>query len=699
MNTRTFVLVCAITIAIAAVPFTAGGGSDDAAALLSALESPAIAGEIDPPPLISVGRAEIRPAQGTRVFLIAAAGRTCGVVIDGAASLLYRVQDPFSIALARRHRGRADGLRFVDAAENATFTASLRGAAVWGWDLDVGSTRPRGALEGRLPEWLQDILAKKFDSNPGRDMLLSAWNSDPGYRWAALHTSGDDLVLDVDPRPQVRQESLQRLFKLTAKAGAYGGALVTEPIVVQPSGRQWWDPTTLDIASIETDIKLENDAGTHATVTTHTRLEAMRDGLRVLPLSLLQEWVADDNTWRRMAIRKLTIDGVPAPYAQLRSSLLVTLPRALQSGEKVLLELSADGNILDYPAGDNYWLLGPIAWYPRPGATGEEWAAFRVAVTTPPPFVPIAPGQVLQSPGPSNGNTAIGAVKGPMQGGTAMAGNYSTVTGERDGKRVHVSTYAGGKADQARRLADIVHGVSGCLEQALGVPYPFTDLQVIEVNDWGWGQAPPGVIFITKEALLSAARADMTVDEADRPVAAGISRGINERIAHEVAHGWFPHVAKIHATEDNWLSESFAEYMSTVCIERVAANAGRGRFMFNRRLSAWKSGANSTSEHGSVYLAAHIGGREGDWREWQDLLYRKGPLVLHALRQELGRTTGSDKEGDRLFFTWMRSYVKNFTYKMAGTRFLVSILNQMTDRDWQPWFVRYVYGTETPKVN
>jgi len=699
MNVRRIVLSCAMTTAIAAVPFAARDGSDDPASLLAALESPVITGEIDPPLLINVGHAEIRPAPGTRVFLMAAAGRTCGVVIDGAASLLYRVQDPFSLALARRHRGRAAGVTFRDAPENAGFTASLRGAAVWGWDLELGPTPPRPAPDARLPEWVQDILGKKFDSNPGRDMLLSTWNSDPGYRWAALHTSGDDLVLDVDPRPQVRQESLQRFFKLSAKAGAYAGALVTEPLVDQPIGRQWWDPTTLDVASLETDIKVDNDTDTHATVITRTRLEAMRDGLRVLPLSLLQEWVADDNTWRRMAIRRLTIDGAPARYAQVRSSLLVTLPRPLKKGDKVLLELSAEGNILEYLAGDNYWMLRTSAWYPRPGSTGEEWAELRIAVTTPPPFVPFAAGEVVQPPGPANGNTAIGWLKGPMNSGAAMAGKYSTLTDEHDGARVHVSTYAGGKADEARRLAGIVHGVRGCLEQALGVPYPFQDLRVIEINEWGWGQAPPGVIFITKEALLSSARAEMVVDQADRSEAVQISRGINERIAHEVAHGWFPHVAKIHASEDNWLSESFAEYMSTVCVERVAANAGRGRFMFNRQLSEWKSRVSSIGEHGSIYLAAHIGGREGDWRESQNLLYRKGPLVLHALRQELGRVAGSDKEGDRLFFTWMRSYVKNFTYKMAGTRFLVSILNQMTGKDWQPWFVRYVYGTETPKLN
>ncbi len=73
--------------------------------------------------------------------------------------------------------------------------------------------------------------------------------------------------------------------------------------------------------------------------------------------------------------------------------------------------------------------------------------------------------------------------------------------------------------------------------------------------------------------------------------------------------------------------------------------------------------------------------------------------MLHALRRELARIAGSEKDGERLFFTWIRSIVKNFTFKAAETRHIVGILNQMTGRDWQPWFERFVYGTEIPEVD
>jgi hypothetical protein len=120
---------------------------------------------------------------------------------------------------------------------------------------------------------------------------------------------------------------------------------------------------------------------------------------------------------------------------------------------------------------------------------------------------------------------------------------------------VHVSTYASARKDDALRVARIVHGVRGCLANWLGVPYPFQDLQVVEINQWGWGQAPPGIIFVTREAFLTRARAG-TLDEESTFYAQQVSRGINERVAHEVAHGWFPHVAKVDRGEENGLSES-----------------------------------------------------------------------------------------------------------------------------------------------
>ena len=68
-------------------------------------------------------------------------------------------------------------------------------------------------------------------------------------------------------------------------------------------------------------------------------------------------------------------------------------------------------------------------------------------------------------------------------------------------------------------------------------------------------------------------------------------------------------------------------------------------------------------------------------------------LARGAARKKLG-----DVKGESDFMTWMRAYAQNFTFKTGETRHLVGILNQITGEDWQPWFERFVYGTEMPKV-
>lgn len=40
----------------------------------------------------------------------------------------------------------------------------------------------------------------------------------------------------------------------------------------------------------------------------------------------------------------------------------------------------------------------------------------------------------------------------------------------------------------------------------------------------------------------------------------------------------------------------------------------------------------------------------------------------------------------------------NFQYRYVETRHLVGILNQITGRDWAPWFEKYVYGSEVPRI-
>ena len=691
---ETLLLLCLAPTALPALPLEPPAGL---AADLARLRDVRAGAEVSlPGGELRVGRAVIKLASGDRVRALAAGDRTVGLLIEGKPLLTYRVEDRFSIPVARRNLRPSTGLVPRMDGGALEIEKQLSAAAVWGVGLLPGTpTQALAAEAGALPGWLLELLAEKTSDNPERDLLLSTSQGDSAYRWAVLHASGDDYVLEVDTHPAIREESLGRFERVDGASKVYAGRRSTSILVGQPIGSNWWDARPLDFAAVATDIDLVNPRGTDVSMTARITVQVLRDGLSILPFSLQSRFEDTDSRVRELRVAALEIEGRPADYVHHEGTLLVALPRVLRKDEKITFEVRAEGDILDRPDGNSYWILRTESWYPKPLASGTEHSTFRMRIEVPDPFVPFASGEVVSREKTATGSRVTTTVDVPTERAVAIAGRYTTFDREFKGARVHVSTYASAKKFEAERLADIVLGVRTCLEAWLGVPFPFQDLQLVEIADWGWGQAPPGVIFITKEAFMTPARAQ----NPDEPgYAAWYTRGVNERIAHEVAHSWFPHVAKVRRAEENWLSESFAEYSSIECLRRSLPDRKQGEFFFQRAVKDWKFGTKEIGDGGSIYLATHLSGdRDQDFYAWRALLYSKGPLVLHALRGELIREMGEAK-GDAAFLSWMRSYMKNFAYKTGETRHLVGILNQLTGKDWQPWFERFVYGTDMPRV-
>jgi hypothetical protein len=676
-------------------------GTGDLKPAADAIDRPAVGAVVAWSAPLDVGRARITPGAGAAAHVLLAEGKPVGLLLDGQATVVYRVEDRFSIPVATHDLRRASGVTVTPGAGALTVTIPVTGAAVWGWELRETAGAPATPSGAQLPAWLVRILDGRLTSNPAVDLMVTAANGDSGYRWAVFHGSSDDFVLDVDPRPSVREEQLGRWMDVSREAGPYSGRLFTEEMAAQPIGRAWWDSQAVEFLTTDTDLAARNDQGEHLSLTSRTRVEVARDGLRLFAFGLTDEILDPHSKLRTYRIDHLTVDGQPARYLHQFDTLVVEAPRALRKGEAFQLEVVVAGDVLIRPEGDNFWRLGNWAWYPGPIAGGHEWSAFRVTADVAPPFVPFAPGKVLERTSSPTANHVATRLEGPMEHAFLLAGKYTSQTVSAKDARVEVSSYAMPKKAEAERLGDIVLAVRSCLEKWTGVAYPFPDLQVIEVNQWGWGQAPPGMIFITQEAFMTPARARLGTDDDDRPQvgeAEVFTRGINERIAHEVAHGWFPHVAKAVSGEENWLSESLAEYTSTYCLQQSMGDKRQGRFFFDRQLATWKSWSSAAEDGSSIYLAQHLSSTEKDSDSWHYLLYGRGPLVLHAIRQELVRAKG-EKEGEAMFLAWIRSYVKSFTYKPAATRHLIGILNQISGRDWQPFFERYVYGPESPKVD
>ncbi|MBP1773639.1 MAG: hypothetical protein H6P99_2802 [Holophagaceae bacterium] len=73
----------------------------------------------------------------------------------------------------------------------------------------------------------------------------------------------------------------------------------------------------------------------------------------------------------------------------------------------------------------------------------------------------------------------------------------------------------------------------------------------------------------------------------------------------------------------------------------------------------------------------------------RDLLYAKGPLLLHALHEELG---------EQVFLTWLKSSQTNFRWKFANTQRLFDLLKFITKKDYTPFLNDHFWGLGLPEV-
>ena len=108
------------------------------------------------------------------------------------------------------------------------------------------------------------------------------------------------------------------------------------------------------------------------------------------------------------------------------------------------------------------------------------------------------------------------------------------------------------------------------------------------------------------------------------------------------------------------------------------------------QLREWETDVKECSEFSSVYGASALNGDRTHVRCYTQLLYGKGPYVLHALRHSMGDTN----------FKKMLFFLTTQAAKKPGMKIItedvILFANALTDKDYHPWFDKYIYGTEIP---
>lgn len=371
----------------------------------------------------------------------------------------------------------------------------------------------------------------------------------------------------------------------------------------------------------------------------------------------------------RLSVSRVKVDGrPPARFVHRDRKLRVVLARPARPGARLRVEIAYAGKPRPLPS-----VFGPVgweelddgalvaaqpcgapSWFPcndRP----DDKASYRFAVTVPDAYRVVANGVLTERARRAGRTTWHYRQTEPMAPYLAVlhVGRYTTTDLTEGVQLVHPRGVTPGRGTAFARQADMV----ATFAELFG-PYPFTEYRAV----------------ITPDELEIPLEAQTLSTFGVNHVAAGWE---NERlVAHELAHQWFGNSLTVADWADIWLHEGFACYSEWLWSEA--------------------SGGRTVAEHAAHHharLAALpqdlVLGAPGRDLMFDDRVYKRGALTVHALRTALGEA----------FFPMLREWTAENRWSTVTTAAFVAHLHRFSRVDLTGLIDAWVYQKPLPPLD
>lgn len=627
---------------------------------------------------LSSGHAKLVLKSG-RAVPVLAGDETVGLFFKGQGGLEYTSADPVEYPVMAFNLKKSTALRFEK-------TDRLTVKDDFDTLLYLIAGRAQPALGGSPAASLADEFAahrERFQrlmrTPASHQYALQKIDAPRKLLVRAELSGGQEDLLYLNDAVQARSESLEAVVKTGSEDKELRRRLHARTISDQPLDRNRRDPLPPRFLLADVNYTLMAPGGNDVRLSVTETIVPVEDGMSVFRFDLLNTTynvVGAGKLQPRTLTLKSVADGSGRPLAfdHREDELLIALPAPVPAKQPFKIQLEIEGDVLIRPGGDNYWILGLEPWFPQPDL-GEQAYTVRSTVKVKKPFVPFAPGTTLSRKTEGDFNVVENQIDQPVQFAIVLAGRYEYAEETRAGVTVRVASYAGRNERAWKQLTNLAYGIIEYYQNFLG-PFPFTELNILEINEYGYGVAPPATMFITKEAFQS------QIGEENQ----FFSQGVNERFAHEIAHQYWGHVVKMASGEEQWLTESFAEYSAALFLKKY-----EGKSVYNALVSTWKGNAKDAHEVSPIPLANRIWIKDDPFKAFvlrTHLIYDKGAYLLARLH------AGMD---DKLFLTFLKSYQKNFRWKYGSTTHVAGLLQFLTRKDYGPFFEANYWGTGMPE--
>jgi aminopeptidase N len=409
------------------------------------------------------------------------------------------------------------------------------------------------------------------------------------------------------------------------------------------------------------DLALDYDV-----VRNHLRGQAVVRGVAVDDLSRI---VLDLATLRAT---KVLVDGKqPARYAARGHRLVVTPKQALAAGASFELKITYTGTprpLVDEHHGGAGWEEltdgvivagqphGAPTWFPcndRP----DDKASYSITVCAPRDYTVVANGTLASCRRGSSDTTWVYEQHEPMATylATVQIGRYDVRELGQEPPLTAAVPHDAGEGFEAGfgRNVEMLETFS-----RLFGPYPFPTYTVVVTDD-------ELEIPLESQSLSTFGRNFLTDDwDAVRLV------------AHELAHQWFGNAVTLRRWQDIWLHEGFACYSEWLWSE---AAGGDSADQWARRHH------DGLAELDQDLVLAD----PGPELMFDDRVYKRGALTLHALRRTIG---------DDAFFDLLRTWVSTHSGGNVTTADFVSMAVERTGADLTELFVTWLHQTPLPDL-
>lgn len=615
-----------------------------------------------------------------RVAKVLAGGETVGLFVSGEGTLRLVSSDPVEHPVVR-YVARKNTDLDVKESEGGLVLSEPFTEALWlasGTPLPDAGTAPEA---GSLREAFARHRARFADlaERPVGQQFARARRDGPATPFVRVEAGGgkDELLYVLDAL-DARSEALLVAHRLPYLAERGDARRHLAVVSDQPVGRPRRDPARPPFLLSSVDLSLTASDGERATLTAEETFVPVAGAPTVLLLDLYDAILRPTRVGA-LERKRVRLTGVfdeagrPLEFDHRNNSVAVALPAPLAPGRPAKVRFEVEGDLLFRPRGDNYWQLGTEPWFPQPDMGGQYYTVHST-VKVKKPFRPIVPGTTVRRAEEGDWNVLETRIDKPVQFFVVLAGKYEWDEETKDGLTIRVASYASENRRAFKKLLGLSRKTIDYFSGFLGA-FPFDEFNIVEINSYGYGQAPPAFMFITTEAF----------NPIDGRINQLFSEGINERVSHEIAHQWWGHVVKMPGSEEQWLSESFAEYSAALFIREL-----RGKSDYEGLKAGWRRRANESREVAPIPLANRVFARNDQsvaFSHRTALLYSKGPVLLEALHRELG---------DQRFLVFLASVQSNLAWKFGSTPMVQQVLDAVAKTDHGRFLADYYWGTGLP---